>query len=148
MNSDLFNNIDVDSWRWPKYGLSDDELRHCRNNVRRFASDYYKGEVDQIDSVEQLFLDSYLVYLSVGTNVSDARKNELLARAKRIIKEYGWGTFESTSLEQGWWHFMNWVINQSKLDESLNISNNELRTLGLLINKYGKCEVINKIKSF
>ena len=62
-----------------------------------------------MDRIETLWRDSIKEYYKTN-GWSDSKIEEEYQKDLKIIKKYGWGMYESQSLEPGWWAFMRWVV--------------------------------------
>jgi hypothetical protein len=44
--------------------------------------------------------------------MNDEQIEEEYQHAMKILKKYGWSQLESTALEQGWWHYIDYLSRQ------------------------------------
>lgn len=105
--SNIFKNVDIKKFKWERFYSDDSYQAECKNIVEEFAADTYPN-VSPMDRIETLWKDSIKEYYKTN-GWSDNRIEEEHQKHLKLIKKYGWGTYESQSLEQGWWAFMRWV---------------------------------------
>lgn len=105
---DIFKNVDIKKFEWKRWYSDDNYQNECKNIVRKFAVELYSN-VSPMDSIETLWKDSVKEYYKTN-GWSDNKIEEEYQKDLKIIKRYGWGMYESQSLEQGWWTFMRWVV--------------------------------------
>jgi len=99
-----------DSWKWPKYGLSDDEYNDCKENVRKFVVHNLYPELSPRDRLEQFFRDTYRDFCKASSNWTDEKIEEDYSHIINVIDKYGFAQAEWASIPQGWWHFAGWLL--------------------------------------
>ena len=111
---ELLDNIDINNYKWPEHGIGDKGLEKCKDIVKKFATEELYKDIESYARIFNLFKDSYRKYLDTN-NWSEKRKDDYYnEQIKKMIK-YGWAQFEDFYLEQGWWHFIDWVIKENNL---------------------------------
>lgn len=110
-NIDIFKHIDPNDFNWSRYMSNDDYIYQCKDIVKKFADELFKT-TPPMDRIETLWKNSYKEYCKTNKWSNDEIE-EQYNYCLKIIKKYGWGMFESQSLEQGWWPFMRWVAEKS-----------------------------------
>ena len=106
----LSDGIDLTKYSWPRHGISDGTLNACKENVRDYAYQHYFKEMGVKDYMEEILKDTYIEYGMNACNWSAEKSENELSRYLRILKFQG---FEYI-MEQGWWHFVNWMIEQKR----------------------------------
>lgn len=98
-----FKSIDLKDYKWPKYGITDTHLERCKEIAREFANKLYGNW-----NIEELWRNTYPIYLEQDF---DAKKvEELVKRDSSILKRYGWAQYAWAELPQGWWHFIEYLV--------------------------------------
>ncbi len=111
---ELLDNIDINNYKWSEHGIGDKGLEKCKDTVKKFATEELYKDIESYARIFNLFKDSYRKYLDTN-NWSEKRKDDYYnEQIKKMIK-YGWAQFEDFCLEQGWWHFIDWVIKENNL---------------------------------
>lgn len=98
-------------WQYPNYGLSDDEMQSCKKNAYNYAREQFPN-VMPCDALEELYKATYKDYLKQATRMSDEQIEEEYQHAIKILKKYSWAHLEATALEQGWWHYIDYISKQ------------------------------------
>ena len=111
-NVNIFN-IDPTKFEWKRYYADDDYQFQCKSEVYDIAKKLYPT-LSPKDCLEALYKDTYALYCKNNSRAKDSDIEERLAKHIKTINKYGWGTFESQSLEQGWWAFIKWAAENSK----------------------------------
>ena len=109
---DIIKNVDINKFEWKSWYSDDSYQVECQNIVKEFVTITYPN-VSPMDRIETLWRDSIKEYYKTN-GWSDSKIEEEHQKHLKIIKKYGWGMYESQSLEQGWWAFMRWVIENQK----------------------------------
>ena len=112
-NNTVFPNIDPTKFEWKRQYADDDYQFKCKSEVNKIARELYPNTAP-MDCVEKLYIDTYKLYCKNNPRMKDKDIEESLEKHIRIINRYGWGTFESQSLPQGWWVFICWAYENSK----------------------------------
>ena len=105
---DVFKNIDPTKFEWHHSYADDDYQATCKKEVRKIAAKLYSN-VSPMDRIEELYKDTYKLYCKTNPKAKDSDIEDKLAKHLKTIRQYGWGTFESNGLEQGWWVFIKWA---------------------------------------
>ena len=97
-----FKNIDLYSYKWPKYGITDTHLERCKEIAMAFAHELYGNW-----NIEKLWEDTYPLYLEQDFDAKTVEK--LVKRDSAILRKYGWAQYAWAELSQGWWHFIEYI---------------------------------------
>ena len=116
----ILKDIDFYKWSWKQEYSRNSYIDSCKETVREFArSEIAKSlypNVKGYEIVEMMYRDTYKAYISIDTDKNEQEINDSYEKQMKyldkILKETGWGQFEYACLEQGWWAFIAWVINQ------------------------------------
>ena len=107
----LPDGVDLSKYSWPRYGISDTEMGRCIESVRKYAYEHYFKELGIKDYMEEILKDTYKEYeLTNGCDEKEAERR--LKRILNVINHYGFGQAEYAEIGQGWWHFVDWLIEQ------------------------------------
>jgi hypothetical protein len=109
---DIFDNIDPTKFEWKRYYSDEDYLAKCKEDVYAIAKELYPEASHW--SLEPLYKDTYKLYCKTNPKAKDKDIDELYERNLKLIKKYGFNTFVSLVLEQGWWVFIRWAYENSK----------------------------------
>ena len=80
----------------------------CRKKVNLFAKEHYDGDI------VELWRDTHHLYMSMATKLTKEAISAYEKQNEAIIKKYGWAQYAWSSLEQGWWHFVDYIINKNQ----------------------------------
>lgn len=112
-HEDIFNNIDPSEFKW-KASYADDTFQNqCKEKVHQIARKLYPLKAPAW-VVEDLYKNTYKLYCKTDPKAKDKDIDELYERNLKLINKYGWGTFESMCLEQGWYVFIIWAYDKYK----------------------------------
>lgn len=104
-----FKDINLEGYKWPRFGITDETLRQCKDNVKNFAYQHYYVEKGIGDYMEAILDDTYMLYNSTF-DWSEEKKLSDYKHILNVIKHYGFGQAEYAAIGQGWWYFVNWII--------------------------------------
>lgn len=109
--------IDFSTYKWPHKSLEDETIVKYKENIKKWQLEKY-GDLRPKTYI-QVIKDHYRDYLKATALAHggkseyeiDKKYDEMVDKAENIINTYGLGTFEYGYIGQGWFHFMNWAIN-------------------------------------
>jgi len=104
----IFDGIDIYKWKWPKYGMSDEVLKQCKDHIYSFAKKYFNN--DKLP-ISKLFRKTFRLYLQTQYHTHQ-EINKMYDETIYDLENNSWSQFEYTCIPQGWWHFTNWLIEQ------------------------------------
>lgn len=116
----LMKGVDYKKWKWRPSYSEDNYLRKCKETVKNFAKSSFAESlypnVKKDEILEMMYRDTYKAFMSADTNKSEQEIEEFcnsqMKCLNKVKRELGWGQYEYSCLEQGWWVFMAWVINE------------------------------------
>lgn len=116
----LMQGVDYKKWKWRSSYSEDNYLRKCKETVKNFAKSSFAESlypnVKKDEILEMMYRDTYKAFMSADTNQSEQEIekmcNDQMKLLNKIKRELGWGQYEYSCLEQGWWVFIAWVIDE------------------------------------
>ena len=101
----------IGKWEWPEHGISNKQYKKCKENVTEFARQEFG---DDKYYMEKIYEQTYKYFLLAVGWSEEKIENSYIKGVKRL-SETSWPQFEKYCVEIGWWHFVNWCIEQIKI---------------------------------
>lgn len=109
-NVSIFDDIDISKWSWPKRGISNEQYKQCKENVDKFACKHFNNTENYMS---ELYKQTYKIYLETDIHkLLPGQIEKSYNNAIKYLNALGWPQFSYNYVEQGWWHFTNWLIEQ------------------------------------
>lgn len=103
----VFPDVDIYKWKWKTYMSDDEWQKKYRERVYEFAHELYNSD----DYMHEFYSMTIKQYYENGGVSKEKIENYYKENIKKLNK-YGWSQFEYGCLEQGWWAFAYWLIEQ------------------------------------
>ena len=119
----LYKDININDWHWNSAYSDNSYQDKCKKTAKEFIqnSEIIKSlypDAKPFERIELLYRNTYRDYIGIDSNKSKSQLDNMyedeMKHLDKVIKETGWGTYESTSLPQGWWAFIYWIIKKIK----------------------------------
>ena len=103
----VFPDVDIHKWDWKSYMSDDERQKKYRERVNVFAYKLYNS----VDYICEFYSMTIKQFYENGGVSKEKIENYYKENIKKL-KKYGWAQFEYACLEQGWWAFAYWLIEQ------------------------------------
>ena len=105
----LFTNLDDSAYKWTDNSYK--EVEQCKKDVYEFVNNNLYLSNKPSERIKLFFIDTYKQYLKHTSDKTDQQIQERYNHSIRYLNKYGWDYY---AVEQGYWHYMNYIINQYK----------------------------------
>jgi len=106
----MFNMVDDSEYEWTRNSWL--EVDTCKEELIKLVDKNFYQTEEPKKRMELFFKDTYKYYLNNRSEYDEKTKNDTYDKKMDYIKKYGFNQSIYTSIEQGYWHYMYFIVKE------------------------------------